>query len=67
LRTIQNADPSFINAVKKTPLEYLLTETDSNKPEGVLTVCKIIGEIKEISLEDVGKITTQNLMRLCNL
>jgi TatD DNase family protein len=67
LRTIQNADPSYINAIKETPIEYLLTETDSNKPEGVLTVCKIIGEIKETSLEEVGKTTTKNLMRLCNI
>jgi TatD DNase family protein len=67
LRTIQNADPSFINAVKKTPIEYLLTETDSNKPEGVLTLCKIIGEIKEMSQEEIGKITTENLKKLCNL
>jgi TatD DNase family protein len=67
LRTIQDSNPSFINAIKETPLEYLLTETDSSKPEGVLTVCKIIGEIKETSREEVGKITTKNLMRLCNI
>lgn len=67
LRTIQNANPSYINAIKETPLEYLLTETDSSQPEGVLTVCKIIGEIKETSCKEVGKITTKNLMRLCNI
>jgi len=27
LRTIQDADPTYTNAVKKTPIEYLLTET----------------------------------------
>lgn len=67
LRTMQNADPSLINAIDKTPLEYLLTETDSDKPEGVITVCKLIGEIKGISREEVGKVTTNNLIRLCNL
>ena len=67
LRTIQNADPIYLKAVKNTPLEYLLTETDSSKPEGVKTVCKLIAELKESSMEEVGKITTENLMRLCGI
>jgi TatD DNase family protein len=67
LRTIQNADPVYIRAVKETPIEYLLTETDSNKPEGVLTVCKLIAKIKETTMEEIGRITTENLMRLCGL
>lgn len=67
LRTIQSADPRFIKAVKETPIEYLLTETDSDKPEGVKTVCKLIGELKELSMEEVGTATTQNLMRLLGL
>jgi TatD DNase family protein len=67
LRTIQNGDPGFIKAVKETPIEYLLTETDSSKPEGVLTICKLVGHLKDISGEEVGKITTQNLMRLCSI
>ena len=67
LRTIQNADPTYINAVKEIPLEYLLTETDSSKPEGVKTVCKLIAELKDNSLEEIGRVTTENLMRLCRL
>lgn len=64
LRTIQNGDPSFIKAIEYTPLEYLLTETDSSKPEGVISGCKLIAEIKDISKEDVGETCTRNLMRL---
>ena len=67
LRTIQTAEPSFMKAVKETPLEYLLTETDSNKPEGVLTVCRHIANLKETTMEEVGKTTTMNLMRLCGI
>jgi len=67
MRTIQNADPIYLNAVKNTPLEFLLTETDSSKPEGVKTVCKLIAVLKESSMEEVGKVTTENLMRLCSL
>ena len=67
MRTIQNADPIYLNAVKNTPLEFLLTETDSSKPEGVKTVCRLIAELKESSMEEVGKITTENLMRLCGI
>ena len=67
LRTIQNADPFYTNAVEKTPIEYLLTETDSNKPEGVKTVCKLIADFKDLSMEEVGRVTTENLMRLCRI
>ena len=67
LRTIQTSEPSFVKAVKETPLEYLLTETDSNKPEGVLTVCRLIAQLKETTMEEVGRVTTENLMRLCGI
>ena len=67
LRTIENADPFYIKAIKETPLEYLLTETDSNKPEGVLTVCRLIAQIKDGSMEEIGKATTENLLRLCKI
>ncbi len=67
LRTIQTAEPAFIKAVKETPIEYLLTETDSNKPDGVLTVCRLIAELKETTMEEVGRVTTENLMRLCGI
>lgn len=67
LRTIQNAEAFFIKAVKDTPIEFLLTETDSSKPEGVKTLCRLIAELKGSSMEEVGKVTTENLMRLCGI
>ena len=67
LRTIQTADPFYINAVEQTPIEYLLTETDSSKPEGVKTVCKLIADLKGLTMEEVGRVTTENLMRLCRI
>ena len=67
LRTIQTAEPAFIKAVKETPIEYLLTETDTNKPDGVLSVCRLIAELKESTMEEVGRVTTENLMRLCGI
>jgi TatD DNase family protein len=67
LRTIQAADPTFIKAVAETPIEYLLTETDSSKPEGVITCCELIGEVKGMPKEDVGVVCTRNLKRLLGL
>ncbi len=67
LRTIQAGDPIFIKAVAETPVEYLLTETDSSNPEGVITCCELIGEVKGMSKEDVGAACTGNLKRLLGL
>lgn len=67
LRTIQAADPTFIKAVVETPIEYLLTETDSSNPKGVITCCELIGEVKGMSKEDVGAACTRNLKRLLGL
>lgn len=64
LRTIQNGDPAFIAAIESTPIEYLLTETDSSKPEGVITACELIGDIKGLTKEVVGEACTKNLARL---
>lgn len=67
LRTIQGADESYRNAVKSIPMEYILTETDSGTPQGVLTVCDLVAEIKGTTRKDVGETATRNLMRLCRL
>lgn len=67
LRTIQSGDPIYVKAVAETPIEYLLTETDSSKPEGVITCCELIGEIKDLPKEDVGTACTKNLQRLLGL
>ena len=67
LRTIQGADESYRKAIKAIPLEYILTETDSGIPQGVLTVCNLIGEIKGHTRREVGEATTRNLMDICKL
>ena len=67
LRPLKAAEPGFLEAVKKLPLEHLLTETDSSDPQGVLTVCDMIAEMKGLTRKEVGEAATENLMRLCRL
>ena len=67
LRPLKAAEPGFHEAVKKLPLEHLLTETDSSDPQGVLTVCDMIAEMKGLTRKEVGEAATENLMRLCRL
>lgn len=67
LRQLQGGDPDYLKAVKETPLKYLLTETDSGTPQGVLTVCDMVAEMKGLTRERVGEAATRNLMRLCGI
>lgn len=68
LRGISASESDVLKEViKETPLERLLTETDSANPEGVLTVAEKIAEIKGLRREDVGKTTTYNLRKLTKL
>ena len=67
------------DVVKYVPIEKLLIETDSpyiapelnrgkrNEPAYVIEVAKKIAELKGLSLEDVGRITTLNARRLFHL
>lgn len=62
--------------VKYTPLDKILTETDSpfltpfphrgerNTPEYVIIVSKAIAEIKNVSFDEVNKITSKNANKL---
>jgi TatD DNase family protein len=67
LRPLEEAEPGFLEAVKKLPMDYLLTETDSGDPQGVLTVCDKIGELRGLTRKEVGTAATENLMKLCGL
>jgi TatD DNase family protein len=67
LRSLEEAEPRFLEAVKKMPLECLLTETDSGDPQGIFTVCDTIAELKGLTREEVGEAATRNLMKLCRL
>ena len=65
LRTISSQDnEAFKQTVREIPVSSLLTETDSQSPEGVLVVAKKIAELKGLTTEQVGLATTQNLRRL---
>jgi TatD DNase family protein len=66
-RTIEQGEEQFLEAVRQTPLEWLLTETDSGDPAGVISVAERIAELKGISKVEVGRVTTENLKRLVRL
>ena len=67
LRSLEAAEPRFLEAVKKLPLECLLTETDSGDPQGIFTVCDAIAELKGLTRKEVGEAATENLLNLCRL
>jgi TatD DNase family protein len=54
-------------AVQHTPMEWLLTETDSSDPIGVIAVAQRIAEIKGLTTEEVGQAATRNLKKLLHL
>lgn len=54
-------------AVRQTPLEWLLTETDSGDPTGVLAVSEKIAELKGLTRDKVGLAATRNLRKLLGL
>lgn len=69
--TFSNAK-SVVEVVKKLPIDKILLETDCpymtpvpfrgqrNEPKNVVYIADMISKIKNISIEDVAKITTQN-------
>lgn len=74
--TFKNVGEELLRVVRETPLEKILVETDSpflspvpyrgkrNEPSYVVEVAKKIAELKNISLEEVDKITTHNAREL---
>lgn len=69
----------LIEVVKNIPIEYLVLETDSpylspepfrgkqNKPSNLYLIAQKIAEIKNMTVDDVIKITTENAKRQFNL
>ncbi len=51
-------------AIRQTPLDRLLTETDSGDPKGVVLVAGKIAELKGLTTEEVGAAATRNLRKL---
>lgn len=67
LRDILAENAAMKEAIRQTPMEWLLTETDSPNPAGVVTVAEKIAELKGVTLDEVGKAATHNLRRLTKL
>jgi TatD DNase family protein len=73
--TFKNAEP-LRDVVRKVPLERMLVETDSpfltpvphrgkrNEPAYVRLVAEMVATVKGISLEDVARVTTENVQNL---
>ncbi len=57
----------LMEAIRQTPLDWILTETDSSDPTGVLEVAEKIAEVKGLTREDVGRAATRNLKKLLKL
>jgi len=66
-RSIEARNEDLMEAIRQTPLEWLLTETDSGDPIGVIVVAEKIAELKSITTEQAGKAATDNLKRLIRL
>ena len=75
--TFKNAN--FDELIKRVPLENLLLETDSpfltptpfrgkrNEPSYITYIAEKIAEVKEISIDELGKVTSANARKLFNL
>lgn len=65
--------------IKEIPLENIVLETDSpyltpepfrgtrNEPARVLEIAKFISELKDISLNDLARITNDNIKRIFDI
>jgi len=66
-RPIEAENEALMEAIKQTPMDWLLTETDSGEPTGVLTVAEKIAELKGLKRDEVGKAATKNLKKLIRI
>ncbi|MGC8812363.1 MAG: TatD family hydrolase [Candidatus Aenigmatarchaeota archaeon] len=75
MNTIVLKSKKHKKVIRDTPLERILLETDSpwlgfgkrNDPLSVKIVAEKIAEIKEVSFEEVDRITTENTIKFFNL
>lgn len=75
--TFKNAN--IKDVIKKIPLENLVLETDSpyltpepfrghqNNPSHIIDIAKFVCELKNISIEELSKITNDNIKRMYNI
>jgi TatD DNase family protein len=64
---LREENQPLADAIAETPLDWLLTETDSGDPSGVILVAEKIAEIKGLTKEEVGLAATRNLRNLLGL
>ncbi|MFA4936908.1 MAG: TatD family hydrolase [Patescibacteria group bacterium] len=77
--TFKNASPGLLKVVKETPIDRIMVETDApylapqayrgtrNEPAYIVEVAKKIAELKNISLDELARVTTQNARNLFSL
>ena len=75
--TFKNAN--IKDVIREIPLEHLVLETDSpyltpepfrgkqNNPSHIIDIAKFVCELKNISLEELSKITNDNIKRMYNI
>ncbi len=73
------SDEKILETIRQVPLDKILIETDTpyltpvpyrgqiNEPAFVVEVARKIAELKNITIEEVGKITSENAIKLFNL
>jgi TatD DNase family protein len=66
-RSIEAGNEDLMKVINQISLEWLLTETDSGDPTGVIVVVEKIAELKGITTERAGQAATDNLKRLIGL
>ncbi len=64
---LREENKALEEAIAETPLDWMLTETDSGDPTGVILVAEKIAEIKGLTKEEVGLAATRNLKKLLGL
>ena len=64
---LREENKNLEEAIAETPLDWILTETDSGDPTGVVLVAEKIAEIKNLTKEEVGLAATRNLKKLLGL
>lgn len=64
---LRDENEELEEAIRQIPVEWLLTETDSGDPTGVLSVAEKIAELKGLTRDEVGLTATNNLKKLLRL
>ncbi len=73
------SDENILDTIRQTPIDRILLETDTpyltpvpyrgqiNEPSFVVEVARKISELKDMPIEEVGKNTSENAIKLFNL